>query len=93
MTYSSPYLKQAYSSTPPVSALHSLDAADMDQREWLLNLLAENQRQDLLANFSWAKEFKQFGGFLNNIVFSFGAGMVMRKIVRRNKRLNHILIM
>ena len=91
MTYSSPYLKQTYSSTLPVSTLHSLDAADMDQREWLLNLLAENQQQDLLTNFSWSKELKQFGGFLNNIVFSFGAGMVMRKIVRRNKRLNHIL--
>lgn len=91
MTYSSPYLIQQYSSTLPLSDLHSLDAAAMDQREWLLNLLEENQQQDLLTIFSWAKEFKQFGGFLNNIVVSFGAGMVMRKIVRRNKRLNHIL--
>ena len=71
--------------------LHSLDATAMAEREWVLQLLAGNQERDLLSNQDIWEEFKQFGGFLHSIVFSFGAGMIMRKLVRRNKRLNFIL--
>lgn len=84
-------LKQEQHFVASITDLHSLDAHAMAEREWVLQLLAGNQERDLLSNQDLWEELKQFGGFLHSIVFSFGAGMIMRKLVRRNKRLNYIL--
>lgn len=71
--------------------LHTLTSREIEEKEWLLNLLEENRRIDLSFNDSWFREILHFTAFAGSMLLAFPAGLVMRKLVRRNKRLSFIL--
>lgn len=73
------------------SSMHPVEQKEMLEREWILNLLAINAEQDLFFTPNILKELKNFAGFIFGILPAFSSGILMRKIIRRNKRLNYIL--
>jgi hypothetical protein len=54
-------------------------------------ILKENIAFDETFNFKKLKEIKQFLQFSGQMIFAFPIGLLMRKIIRKNKRLNYIL--
>jgi hypothetical protein len=71
--------------------LHILSDTEIKEREWMLNLIVENNQQDILYKESTKKEILHFARFINTMILAFPAGLATRKYIRRNPQLNHIL--
>jgi hypothetical protein len=57
----------------------------------IAQLLKENENFDAQYNPSLLKEMMYFLKFSGSMLLAFPAGLVMRNIIRKNKRLNHIM--
>jgi hypothetical protein len=75
--------KVTASERPPLVKVN--DAYEIKQ------LLTENESADALFNYSIRKEVFRFLKFRGTMLLAFPAGLIMRRLIRRNKRLNHIL--
>lgn len=62
-----------------------------ESEQIILNMLRENVSFDSLFIFKTRKEFLNFLKFTSSMLLSFPIGIFMRKKIRRNKRLNHIM--
>lgn len=71
--------------------MYFLGNVEIKEREWLLNLLAQNNERDSLFKDSVLLELRHFSDFFSTVLFSFGSALVLRKIIRKNKRLKLIL--
>jgi len=71
--------------------LHSISKQETAEIEWLISILSSNKKFDVAYSTNWSKEIKQFVSFLGTMLLAFPSGLIMRNIVRRNKRLAFIL--
>ncbi|HMP88089.1 MAG TPA: hypothetical protein PKE63_12490, partial [Lacibacter sp.] len=76
---------------PNERVLHTLTPDEIEEKEWLLNLLEDNRQRDLVYNDSLLQEIRHFSHFVGSMLLAFPAGLFMRRQVRRNKRLSFIL--
>jgi hypothetical protein len=57
----------------------------------ILQIIKENEHYDTLFQPNIFREIKHFIQFSGSMLLAFPAGLVMRNIIRKNKRLNHIM--
>lgn len=65
-------------------------SSTLDEDE-LLKLIQQNTLNDTTFNFSFINELKHFLHFAGTMFWAFPIGLFMRRLIRKNKRLNHIL--
>jgi len=86
-----PYFTKNYTSIKQGAAKAGAEIFYNADHQILVNLLQENQEQDSLFNAKPSSELFNFLRFTSSMITAFPVGLMMRKHIRKNKRLNYIL--